>query len=182
METEPHISFENIPASAAVRDRVQREVDRLERFFGRITACRVIVRRPQARRRHGDLYAASVHLTLPGGREVHADRNPPDDHAHEDALVAIRDVFAAARRKLQDDVRVMRGDTKLHADQNIAVVRSLVAEDNYGFLETDDGREIYFHRNCVANSGFDDLRVGNRVVYSEEAGEKGAQATFVRQL
>lgn len=180
METEPHIVFEGIDPSDAIKARIDSEIARLERFFGRITACRVVIGRPQRRRHHGDLYAASVHLTLPNGRDVHANRNPPQNHAHEDAFVAIRDAFNAARRQLQDEARVMRGKVKHHEAPPAAVVDTLLLEEDHGFLKTEDGREIYFHRNSVANGGFDKLAVGDRVTFSEALGDKGAQASFVK--
>jgi cold shock CspA family protein len=53
-------------------------------------------------------------------------------------------------------------------------------EDEYGFLETPDGREIYFHKNSVLQPGFDQLEVGMEVHFAEGVGEKGPQATTVR--
>ena len=182
METEPHIAFEGMPPSDFISTRIHDEIARLERFFGRITSCRVVVERPQHRRRHGDLYSVSVHLSLPGGREVVASRNPDADHAHEDAGVAIRDAFSAARRQLQDEARKLRGKVKRHDGPPEGIVGTLVAEEDYGFLESADGREIYFHRNSVVNNGFDDLSVGDRVAFAEARGEKGPQATTVRPL
>jgi hypothetical protein len=41
-------------------------------------------------------------------------REPNDNHAHEDAHVAVRDAFDIARRQLEDHVRVARGDVKTH--------------------------------------------------------------------
>jgi cold shock CspA family protein len=52
--------------------------------------------------------------------------------------------------------------------------------EDYGFLQTADGREIYFHKNSVLQPGFDRLEVGTEVYYAEEAGEKGPQASTVR--
>ena len=40
----------------------------------------------------------------------------------------------------------------------------------------------YFHRNSVTDGKFDDLKVGQEVRFSEEAGTKGPQATFVRPV
>lgn len=182
MEVEPHISFEGMAPSDAVRVRIENEIEKLERYFGRITACRVMVIKPQKRRHHGDLYEISVHLTLPGGKEIHADRNPPLDHAHEDIYVAIRDVFKAARRMLQDEARILRGAVKQHEGPAIGKIGTIVAEEDYGFIETTDGREIYFHRNSVANDGFGKLAAGTPVTFSEARGEKGPQATFVKPL
>ncbi len=50
----------------------------------------------------------------------------------------------------------------------------------YGFLQSDDGRKIYCHRNAVVDADFEDLRPGAEVVFSEEPGENGAQATIVK--
>ncbi len=52
----------------------------------------------------------------------------------------------------------------------------------FGFLETNDEQEFYFHRNSVLDDGFSRLQVGSRVTFAEEAGDKGAQATTVKLL
>jgi cold shock CspA family protein len=45
-----------------------------------------------------------------------------------------------------------------------------------GFLESDDGREIYFHRQSVLGDAFDKFSLGTKVFFAEEEGEKGPQA------
>jgi cold shock CspA family protein len=52
----------------------------------------------------------------------------------------------------------------------------------FDFLEASDGQEVYFHRNSVLDGAFSRLAVGSRVTFTEEAGDKGAQATTVRLL
>jgi cold shock CspA family protein len=42
----------------------------------------------------------------------------------------------------------------------------------FGFLETDDGRAIYFHRNSVIDSAYARLAVGSRMTFAEKAGER----------
>lgn len=182
METAPQLAFEGIAPSDAIAARVDKEIDKLERYFGRITSCRVVISKPQKRHAQGDLYSASVHLALPDGREVVANRNPHIDHAHEDVYVAIRDVFAAARRQLQDEARKLRGDIKHHIGPPEAVIGTLVAEEDYGFLQTEDGREIYFHKNSVVDTDFKKLKTGDRVTFSESLGDKGPQATTVKRV
>ena len=61
------------------------------------------------RHRQGDLYQVRLQITVPGAADVMIDRNPSADHAHEDPYVAIRDAFAAARRRLQDIRRRAQG-------------------------------------------------------------------------
>jgi len=182
VQTPPEIVYEGMSPSMSVQTRVEEEIAKLERFFGRITACRVVIDAPGHRRRHGGLYSARVHLSLPAGQEVVSSRNPPADHAHEDALVAVRDAFRAAGRKLQDATRELQGNVKHHESPNIAIVSKLFPSDGYGFLETPDGREIYFHRNSVIEETFDRIEVGQSVTYAEEDGEKGPQASTVHIL
>lgn len=52
----------------------------------------------------------------------------------------------------------------------------------FGFLETDDGREIYFHRNSVLEGAFSQLAEGSRVTFAEEVGDKGPQASTVKLM
>ena len=55
-------------------------------------------------------------------------RDPQEDHAQEDMYVAIRDAFDAARRQLQDFMRVQRREVKRHDVAHTArVVRRFLA-------------------------------------------------------
>ena len=109
--------------------------------------------------------------------EVH---EPSKHAAHEDIYVAIRDAFNGAARRLQDHARRRRGKVKLHETAPVARVVKLFPIEDYGFLQTPDGREVYFHKNSVLAPGFDQLEVGNEVHFAEEPGEKGPQASNVR--
>ncbi len=182
METEPQIVFEGFASSVAINNRIKSEIEKLERVYGRITSCRVVVNKAQNRHRHGDLYSTIVHLSLPNGKTVVANRNPSADHAHEDLYVALRDAFKAARRQLQDEACKLRGEVKHHEGLPEAIVGTLLAEKDFGFLESLDGREIYFHRNSVIDKGFDKLHVGDRVVFAKTRGDNGPQATTVKPI
>jgi cold shock CspA family protein len=61
-----------------------------------------------------------------------------------------------------------------------ARVSKLVSTQDYGFLKTPEGREIYFHRNSVLNDAFSRLEIGTEVAFTEEEGERGPQATTVK--
>src|SRR5262245_59921056 len=100
--------------------------------------------------------------------------------AHEDVYVAIRDAFNAAGRKLQDHARRRRGKVKAHQPAAVARVSKLFPIEDYGFLQTANGRELYFHKNSVLSPGFDRLEIGAQVHFAEEMGEKGPQASTVR--
>ena len=91
MQVPLEIVFEGTDPSDAVRRRVEAEVAKLDRFHDRITSCRVVVEAPRHHKTKGGLFSVRVHMTLPGHVSVEAQRNPSENHAHEDVYVAIRD-------------------------------------------------------------------------------------------
>ncbi|MBN9310391.1 cold shock domain-containing protein, partial [Devosia sp.] len=97
-------------------------------------------------------------------------------------LVAVSKAFAAAQRQIEDAMREMRGDIKEHVAPDHGRVARFVAGEDYGFIETSDGRELYFHRNAVLNNAFNSLAVGDEVRFVESEGEKGPQASSVRPI
>jgi hypothetical protein len=69
------------------------------------------------RHRQGTIYHVRVDLTAPGG-EVVVNREPGEDHTHEDLHVAIRDAFDAARRadcRIACDVSIARRSCLSHS-------------------------------------------------------------------
>ena len=107
------ISFRGMEPSPAAEAQVRRRVDELEQFSDRISACRVVLETVDRHHQHGRIYHARVDLTVSGGTVV-ANREPGLNHAHEDLHVAIRDAFDAVRRRLQDHMRRLDGQTKQH--------------------------------------------------------------------
>ncbi len=180
METPAKIDFQGATLNAHVQQSVMAHISALEKRFGRITACRIAVSGPSAHHRNGGQYEVAVHLALPDGREVNIDHTAKVDERFADPSFAVNDAFKRARRRLQDQVRRMRRQVKAHEAQPLATVASVDRAAGFGFLETADGREIYFHRNSVLEGGFDKLDAGTRVAFAEEQGEKGPQASTVR--
>lgn len=180
METPVQIDFRGAPVPEHMRAAVAGHVAALEKRYGRITACRVSVKPPTGHHRTGGAYEVAIHLALPGKREVSVDRAASADERFADATFAINDAFKRARRQLQDRVRRMRGEVKMHEAAPLAEVVRLDRDGGFGFLRTADGREMYFHRNSVLADAFDRLQVGTHVAFAEGQGEKGPQASTVR--
>jgi cold shock CspA family protein len=182
MQTPVEIDFQGMTGNAALRDAIGKRVADLERSFSRVTACRVVLKGPGGHHRTGGLYEVSIQLALPDGREVNIGRTAQADERHSDLTFAINDAFKRARRQLQDKARRLQGQVKNHESQPVGTVARLDESGEFGFLETSDGREIYFHRNSVLNDGFSRLSVGSRVTFAEEVGDKGLQASTVKPL
>jgi ribosomal subunit interface protein len=181
MQIPLEIRFQNIDRSPTVEAAVREAAAKLEQFADTIMSCRVTVEGPHKRHQQGNLFAVHVDVRYAGG-EVVASREPSAHHAHEDVYVAVRDAFKAARRQLQDRVRVQRGDVKPRAVEPHGKILSLDPARDCGLIETSDKREIYFHRNSVLNASFDKLEPGVEVRFSEERGDEGPQASTVHVI
>lgn len=174
MQIPLEVTLRDIPDSPAVEGRIREKAAKLERFHNRIMSCRVTVESPQQRKHQGRLYSVHIDIKVPGGTELVVNRVQ-----NEDVFVAIRDAFDAAARQLEDVNRIRRGDVKVHEVPRLARVVRLFPVQGYGFLETPDRREIYFHRNSVLDPGFDQLEIGTEVQFIEEQGNEGPTARMV---
>lgn len=180
MQVPLDISFQNSEPSDEIRSEIEKQAERLEKFHDRITSCNVTVIAPHTRHRTGDLFKIDIRIAMPEHKDVIVTKTHGDVPEHEHYAVAIKDAFGAAQRQIEDAVREMRGQVKPHEAEDHGHVSKFLAGENCGFIETPDGREIYFHRNSVLDGAFDRLTVGLEVRFVEELGEKGPQATTVR--
>jgi cold shock CspA family protein len=180
MQTLPEIEFQGMAGSPEIQGAIEEQIAALEQRWGRITACRIVLKGPGNHHRKGGLYEIHIRLALSDGREVNVERTPSADERYADLDFALNSAFKRARRQLQDKLRRMQGQVKDHEHAPAATVARLDPSGEFGFLETDDGREVYFHRNSVLGGASSRLSVGSRVTFAEETGEKGVQATTVR--
>lgn len=175
------VTFRNIPESLPLRKLILDEAEQLDRFFPGIMGCRVLVESPHRHSHKGNLYHVSIDLTVPG-KELVVKRCPDEHSAHTDAYLAIRDGFREMRRQLQDHLRKRRGYTKQHQPSPHGRIRVVFPQQEFGFLETPEGKEIYFHKNSVRNGGFPYLKVGDEVRFHETEGNEGPQASTVELI
>jgi cold shock CspA family protein len=191
------ITFRNMTPSQTIEGWIRAEADRLDSLYNRVMGCRVVIEMPHRHHKKGSAYHIRIDLAVPG-EEIVVKRDPSLSHRarqlgetelkkhlevktpHKDLRVAINDAFKAVGRRLQDYARRQRGDIKSHAPLQVARVSKMLRDEGYGFLTSDDGRGIYFHKNSVLNRAFSRVKVGTKVSFVEELGEKGPQASTVR--
>jgi ribosomal subunit interface protein len=179
MQLPPQVSFHNIDHSDSLEAYARERAAKLDTFYARITGCHVVVEAPHKHQRTGWHYRVRVDVTVPGG-EVVVSHSPDENTTNEDAYAAIDEAFDRLGRRLEDHVRRQRGDVKpREATYQDGKVSKLWSYEGYGFIETADGGEVYFHRNSVLNHGFDRLKIGSSVRFVEEDGDKGPQASTV---
>jgi cold shock CspA family protein len=173
MRIPAQITFRDFERSAALEASIREKIAKLELVTPDLVGCRVTITQEARHHQQGREIALRLDITT-RGREFAVTRKH-----HEDAFVAARDAFDAARRVLQDTVRQRRGDIKQHAPTQHGVVARLDGQAGFGFIEADDGRELYFARENVVHPDFDRLAIGTRVEFLEEAGAEGPQAKRV---
>jgi cold shock CspA family protein/ribosome-associated translation inhibitor RaiA len=175
------ITFRHMEPSPALEARIRELAARLDRFSAHIMHCHVIVEAPPGHPHQGGLFEVRIDMTVPD-KEIAVRRSHPMRHSHEDAYVALRDAFRAIRRQLEDYERERQGPAKAHVGPPQGWITELHLEKDFGRIETDDGRLIYFHRNSVRDGSFEQLSVGTEVRFSEEPGDHGPQASTVHTV
>lgn len=65
-------------------------------------------------------------------------------------------------------------------DKQIGWVKTLESAKGYGFIETESGEQVFFHRTGVVANGFGYLEVDTPLEFSVEYGEHGRKAVNVR--
>jgi len=174
MQTPPEIHFHGFEPTLALRALVDRRIAKLERRFDRLTTIRVVVDAPHRKGRKGHLYDVRIELGVPGD-ELSINRHPGRQERAEEPETAIRDAFNAAERRLETWISMIREDVKTHDEQPLARVRAVEIGQDYGFLLTPEGRELYFERSAVVTGNFDQLQPGEEVRYVE--GRDGVATT-----
>ncbi len=173
MQTPLQITMRDIPRSEALEDHIREKAAKLEMLYPHIMGCKVMVEVPHKHKHQGRLFNVRVDITVPGG-ELVVNREPAND-----VYVALRDAFDAAKRQIEDYGRRQRGDTKTHAPVLHGRVTRLMTASGYGFIETEDGRELYFDLTNLAEGDFDKLEVGRDVHFLQDIGAEGMQAKRV---
>lgn len=172
MQRPLQITIRDIPESEAIDAHIREKVEKLEQYYPHIVGCHVVVEMPHKHRHQGKLYNIRIEIKVPGG-DVVINRD-----LAEDIYVALRDAFDAANRGLEDYGSKQRGDVKHHESLYRGTVTKLF-EEGYGFIETREGDEIYFHRENVANPDFDKIALGDEVQFILEPAGDGMQAKRV---
>lgn len=182
MQTPVQIQYINMESSEAVTQATEKFAAKLAQNYPDILSCKVRIEAPSARKIKGGLFHTRLEIKLPG-REIAVNRNPDLHHSYTDAYVSIRDAFKSAQRQLEGKVGKMQGKVKYHEEPgSTGTVTSLYPENDCGWIETKDGREVYFHRNSLLTTSFDSLTVGTEVQFIEHQDSEEPRASSVRPI
>lgn len=59
-------------------------------------------------------------------------------------------------------------------------IKRLVSDKGFGFVQTEDGTEYFFHQSACADVRFDELREGQVLTFEKGQGPKGPRAENIR--
>jgi ribosome-associated translation inhibitor RaiA len=103
------ITSRDFALTPAIENQIRERVAALEQYWDRMTGCEVTLEAPAVHHhRKGGPFEVRIRILVPGG-ELEVNRQ-----AGSDFSLALREAFAAARRRIEDHVRELRHDTKNH--------------------------------------------------------------------
>jgi cold shock CspA family protein/ribosome-associated translation inhibitor RaiA len=170
-----HIEGQKVDILPEWRAKIEEELGRLQKHYsGPILHARVTVIGTQ----HHHLGTFEVHLVV---------------NVSGDVITIIRqgefvqpllvEAFDVLDRRLAEHSSITQQKVKVHEDftRQGRIIR-LFPDREYGFIETDDGSEVYFHANAVKKGSFAALNPGTAVKFGQEEGREGPQATWVQPV
>jgi ribosome-associated translation inhibitor RaiA/cold shock CspA family protein len=188
MQVPIEIAFHNIQSSEWAEREIRSRIDKMERLFDRIVACRVRVDQRASSSKGAVPPVVRIEVSVPGYADIvvaHEPEHLTKKFQNPTLMNAINESFDLAERQLKEHKDKLTGRERAHAahdagHQFLAQIAEMHAEQDHGFLLTKEGGLLYFHRNSVLSGDFDALKRGQDVHYVEDIGDTGPIATKVR--
>ncbi len=181
MDTNLEIAFHNMDTQPELETYIRERAEKVEKLFDRLVGMRVAVEATHRQHKTGNVYDVHIELMVPG-QDIVVSRKPnkaKERYANPDARTSIRDAFEAAERQLKEYKDKLRRDVKTHDPEQPGRVAQLYPNEDHGFIITNTGTQLYFHRNSCLNVNLDELKTGDPVKYVETTGDTGPTASKV---
>jgi cold shock CspA family protein len=175
------ISFHRADPSPTLRAEIESYAAALQKRFPKIYSMRVAIEGTSAPANGSDLLLAHVQVRVPG-HELTSSQEPQRaqrNHLIADIRSTLRAAFGAVERQLERCQEKRRGDVKPHETQVLGQIAELRPAQDYGYLLTNSGGLLYFHRSSLLDGSFDTLQRGEKVQYVESHGDTGPTASKV---
>jgi len=175
------LTFRGLEKTPEIEALIRHNAEKLEKICSYVSSCRVVIERDQQHQRIGHPFRVRLDITVPPRNEFAVRRESTEGELHDPLSKIINEAFKAASRRLQKTVDLQRHASRVKPNiPTQGIVTRLFLEDEYGFITTPEGEDIYFHAKNVANGEFDKLIVGTAVHFAPHFGDNGLHASSVR--
>jgi cold shock CspA family protein/ribosome-associated translation inhibitor RaiA len=184
MQVPPEIAFRHIEATDDLKELILDGIDKLETIYPDLISCRTVVADDTPDQRSGNAYRVRLDLSIPGQTLI-VDKNDPPSDAPRTVHQAIHDAFEVAGRRLKKAKDIQQGDVKPRSLPPHGRITALLRDETgvrYGFLESRDGRRIYFHEEALVEVEYESLAIGDEVRFAAAEGDEGLQASTVAPI
>jgi ribosome-associated translation inhibitor RaiA/cold shock CspA family protein len=186
MQVPLEIAFHNLESQAWAEAEIRQRVAKLERMYDRLISCRVRVDQ-RANNSTGTIPpVVRIEIGIPGHKDIvvaHEPEHLQRKYQSPDLRNAINEAFGVAERSLVElKERRESPATGLERDSEnrfLGQISDMPAGEEFGFLMTKEGGNLYFHRNSILAGNFDKLKRGDEVYYVEDMGDTGPVASKV---
>ncbi|MCH2534848.1 MAG: HPF/RaiA family ribosome-associated protein [Bdellovibrionales bacterium] len=169
-----NITFTDFEASESIKEEVRTYLDKIESIYDRVISCDVVISIPH-KSSNKPFYHIKINLFLPG-EDILVTREAEVDNDHTNIHRAMHDAFQQLIRQLKLKLEKIRQIDVRNIPPH-AKITKIFFDEGYGFIETINRREIYFHKNSLVGEKFENLQIGEEVRFNEEQGFKGPQVT-----
>jgi cold shock CspA family protein/ribosome-associated translation inhibitor RaiA len=186
MQVPLEIAFQNVDAQEWAENDIRERVADLERIYDRIISCRVRVQQRATNRSNSIPPVVHIDIGLPGQNDIVVSQEPErllQKFQHPDLHNAIHEAFRVAEQRLISIKEQQTDRSREWSQEDIKLagqVAEIVPKRDFGFLLTNTGGLLYFHREALLVGDFDTLQPGDEVFYVEADGDTGPIATNVR--
>jgi len=174
---ELQVEARNLEIRKVWQDKIDEEKARLDRHHaGFIQNLRVTIESTSSHKEGG--YELRLIASIPNDTVVVKRKG-------EKVVPLLVDAFNTMGLQVKEQQRKRRQSFKVQPEaakgtSSEGVVKSIFPYENYGFIVTPQGKEIYFHENALKDATMNQLSEGDGVKFGEAQGDKGPCATWVK--
>ena len=176
LENTLKITFRHQNLTPAVSAHIKNLFQKCHRLYERIIHCSVTISQEHCSDHAELLHCVHIRTEIPRHTVI------AKDHTHTNMYTALGDAFDSIKKQL-DEINTKMHAT--HADEYPilkGVVRKISQKNLYGFIEDSNGDSLYFSSNSVTKKGFNRLKVGQEVHYTQLSTQQGEQARKVKVI
>jgi ribosome-associated translation inhibitor RaiA len=105
MRTRTEVHFKGIDKSDAIEERILDKMEKLEKYFERLSRARVVIEAPNRNGQRPLAYLVKIELSIPSRKPLVIMHERAVSQGNDELQLAIRDAFDAATRRLEDTAR-----------------------------------------------------------------------------